>query len=564
MKTEYRNPQTSLDSQLLTEKQDYGSEPLAVRKTDHYQAEYIRSFVNKWDKLIGWDLRAKTEGDFFIDILKKHGARKVLDVSTGTGFHSIRLRQAGFDVVSADGSPEMLAKAFENAREHGFILRTVQADWRWLNRTIHEQFDAVICLGNSFTHLFVENDRRKALAEFYAVLNHDGILILDQRNYDVILDEGYRSKHTYYYCGRDVKVEPEYVDDGLARFRYEFPDESVFHLNMYPLRRQYTCRLLREVGFQRIKTYGDFQETFNHEDQDFFIHVASKQYLNVPAKGSSENPASAAVDNARKYYDSQSANQFYATMWGGEDIHIGLYLKEDDTVFEASRRTVERMASLVELNSRTSVLDIGAGYGGAARLLAKQFGCRVNCLNLSEVQNDYNRRTTLQQALHRQIKVVTGNFEQIPDGDSTFDVVWSQDAILHSGDRTKVLQEVDRVLQSGGDFIFTDPMQSDNCPPGVLQPILDRIHLDSLGSPGFYRDVAAKLGWQEIEFVDMSHQLVNHYSHILKSIEENHDEAVRMSGEDYIARMKKGLRHWIEGGENGYLTWGIFHFRKPE
>lgn len=564
MKTEYPDLQKEMASHAPVEQQDYGSEPIAVRNTDHYQAEYIRSFVNKWDKLVGWDLRAKSEGDFFIDILKRHGARKVLDVSTGTGFHSIRLLQAGFDVVSADGSPEMLAKAFENARRHGFILRTVQADWRWLNRTIHEQFDAVICLGNSFTHLFVENDRRKALAEFYAVLNHDGILILDQRNYDVILDHGYKSKHAYYYCGRDVRVEPEYVDDGLARFRYEFPDQSVFHLNMYPLRRNYTCRLLREVGFQKIKTYGDFQETFNHEEQDFFIHTASKQYVDVSQEESSMAQASVAVDNAREYYNSQSANQFYATMWGGEDIHIGLYFDDDDSVFEASRRTVEKMASLLDLDSETSVLDIGAGYGGAARLLAKQFRCHVNCLNLSEIQNEYNLKTTLEQGLKPFIKVKTGNFEDIPEGDNTFDVVWSQDAILHSGNRMRVIREVDRVLRNGGDFVLTDPMQADTCPDGVLQPVLDRIHLDSLGSPAFYREAAAEMGWKEIEFVDLSQQLVNHYSHILKSIEQNHDDAVRLSGQDYIERMKKGLNHWIEAGQKGYLTWGIFHFRKPQ
>ncbi len=558
MKTKYRA------SDSPAEVQDYGTNPIAVRKTDHYQSEYIQSFVGKWDKLIGWEQRAASEGNFFIDILKRHGVQKVLDVSAGTGFHSIRLLQAGLDVISADGSPEMLAKAFENGRRHGYILRTIQADWRWLNRDIHESFDAVICLGNSFTHLFAENDRRKALAEFYAVLNHDGILILDQRNYDTILDSGYQSKHIYYYCGRDVKVEPEYVDDGLARFRYEFPDSSVFHLNMYPLRREYTCRLMREVGFQKIKTYGDFQETYHHDDQDFFIHVASKQYISKEQDIGNGNMGSdsSAVGTAREYYNSQSADQFYANLWGGEDIHIGLYDDTTESVFAASRRTVEKMASLADIQSNSSVLDIGAGYGGAARYLVHKTGCSVVCLNLSEVQNERNRKTNFEQGLHPLIKVVTGNFEDIPEGDKAFDVVWSQDAILHSGNRRLVFEEVHRVLREGGDFIFTDPMQSDDCPEGVLQPVLDRIHLDSLGSPAFYRQAAYSLGFEEVTFVDLSHQLVNHYSHILHAVTQNEAEAVRFSGQDYIDRMKVGLNHWIEAGDKGYLTWGIFHFRK--
>ncbi len=259
-------------------KQQFGSDPVSVRDTGHYKEEYVKGFVDKWDELIDWDSRMQSEGDFFINLLKERNAKRVLDVATGTGFHSVRLLEAGFEVVSADGSPEMLAKAFENARRRGHILRTVQADWRWLNRDIHEQFDAVICLGNSFTHLFAERDRRKALAEFYATLEHDGVLMLDQRNYDSILDHGFSSKHVFYYAGEDVTAEPEHMDEGLARFKYSFPDKSEYHLNMYPLRKEYTRRLMHEVGFQKIETYGDFQETFREHEPDFFIHVAEKTY----------------------------------------------------------------------------------------------------------------------------------------------------------------------------------------------------------------------------------------------------------------------------------------------
>jgi SAM-dependent methyltransferase len=259
--------------------QVYGGDPLAVRSTDQYTNEYVTSFVEKWDMLIDWDARAKSEGRFFIDTLLKQGKKKVLDVSTGTGFHSVRLLKEGFKVTSVDGAPEMLAKAFENGRKHGHILQTVHADWRWLNKDLYGKYDAVICLGNSFTHLFSERDRRKTLAEFYAALRHDGLLVLDQRNYDSILDSGFSSKHQYYYCGENVVAEPEHVDDGLARFRYRFPDGSKFNLNMFPLRKNYVRRLLYEVGFQDVQTYGDFQETHRQEDPDFFIHVASKAYI---------------------------------------------------------------------------------------------------------------------------------------------------------------------------------------------------------------------------------------------------------------------------------------------
>jgi SAM-dependent methyltransferase len=261
---------------LRSIRQDFGKDPKAVRETDHYHAEYIQGFVEKWDELIDWEARAESEGHFFIELLKGRGKQKVLDVATGTGFHSVQLLNAGLEVTSVDGNAAMLAKAFDNAKHRHLILKTIHADWRWLNREVHGKFDAIICLGNSFTHLFDENDRRRSLAEFYAALKHDGILILDQRNYDSILDHGFDSKHKYYYCGEDVVAEPEHVDDGLARFQYQFPDGSRYRLNMFPLRKNYTRRLLREAGFASVKTYGDFQETYQEADPDFFVHVAEK------------------------------------------------------------------------------------------------------------------------------------------------------------------------------------------------------------------------------------------------------------------------------------------------
>ncbi len=276
----------------------------------------------------------------------------------------------------------------------------------------------------------------------------------------------------------------------------------------------------------------------------------------------SENQKTA-VDKAQEYYNSDDADNFYFTIWGGEDIHIGLYNSEDEPIFDASRRTIERMASKISnLDKDSKILDIGAGYGGAARYLAKKYGCQVVALNLSEVENERDRKMNEDQSLDHLITVVEGSFEEIPYPDFSFDVVWSQDAILHSGNREQVIKEVARVLKSGGDFVFTDPMQTDDCPEGVLQPILDRIHLETLGSPGFYRESAKKYGMKEIGFEEHASQLPLHYGRILKETENQEDELSGVVSQSYINNMKQGLNHWVNGGNNGHLTWGIFQLRK--
>jgi sarcosine/dimethylglycine N-methyltransferase len=270
------------------------------------------------------------------------------------------------------------------------------------------------------------------------------------------------------------------------------------------------------------------------------------------------------VETARTYYNSDDADNFYFHVWGGEDIHIGLYETPDEAIADASRRTVERMASLVpNIGPQTRVLDMGSGYGGAARWLAERFGCRVAALNLSEKENERNREMNRARGLEKLIDVVDGSFESVPAEADSFDLVWSQDAILHSGQRDKVVAEAARVLRPGGHFVFTDPMQADDCPDGVLQPVLDRIHLDSLGSFAFYREAAAKFGLEEVEVVPMTEQLVRHYGRVRDELMARRAELAGKVTDAYVERMLAGLGHWVEAGKAGYLAWGVMHFRKP-
>lgn len=288
-----------------------------------------------------------------------------------------------------------------------------------------------------------------------------------------------------------------------------------------------------------------------------------------------------ATATARDYYNSDDADRFYARVWGGEDIHVGMYRDANESVKAASRRTVDHLVDRLNANdlgvlessrevqdegrigSASVVLDIGSGYGGAARRLVERFGCRVICVNVAEAENERNRELNESAGVADRIEVIDGSFESIPVDDAAVDFVWSQDAILHSGDRRVVLHEVDRVMRPGGRFVFTDPMKSDDCPEGVLDPILARIHLTDFGSPNFYRQVASEIGWMDLGFEDHTNQLVNHYTRVLETTEAMEAELVGSISESYLTQMKAGLRRWIDGGKQNHLSWGVFLFAKP-
>ncbi len=269
------------------------------------------------------------------------------------------------------------------------------------------------------------------------------------------------------------------------------------------------------------------------------------------------------VTIAKNYYDSLDADQFYYLVWGGEDIHIGMYAFPGENIAAASVRTVEKMAQLLAPHAAMKILDLGAGYGGSARYLAKNFGCSVTCFNLSTTQNARNREMNRKAGLADQITVIDGNFENLPFADASFSAIWSQDAFLHSGAKEQVFAEIQRVLCPGGVVIFTDPLQDDACPEGVLADVYARIHLQSLGSFAFYQQIAANLGWETVGIHDFSAMLPVHYESVQRQLAQARPRLEEKISAAYIDKMLIGLAHWVKAGQEKHLHWGILHFRKP-
>ena len=81
-----------------------------------------------------------------------------------------------------------------------------EANWLTLDTEVVPPvggFDALICMGNSFAHLPDEfGDQRQhvaAVQNFYKLIKPGGILVIDHRNYDYILDHGHAPKKNIYY-----------------------------------------------------------------------------------------------------------------------------------------------------------------------------------------------------------------------------------------------------------------------------------------------------------------------------------------------------------------------------
>jgi ubiquinone/menaquinone biosynthesis C-methylase UbiE len=112
-------------------------------------------------------------------ILQKYCAKRILDLSCGTGSQVFYLRSQGLYVVGYDISLSMLTIARNKAVETGVDIELLEGDMRYTQATCQgEKFDAGITICNSIGHLTRE-DFQLALANMHRNLKPNGLYIFD-------------------------------------------------------------------------------------------------------------------------------------------------------------------------------------------------------------------------------------------------------------------------------------------------------------------------------------------------------------------------------------------------
>ncbi|MFF4288733.1 SAM-dependent methyltransferase [Streptomyces sp. NPDC001633] len=270
-------------------------------------------------------------------------------------------------------------------------------------------------------------------------------------------------------------------------------------------------------------------------------------------------------DATRRYYETGDVDAFYDAVWGGEDIHVGIYAEGDEPIGEASHRTVEHTADKVAdlLGPHATVLDLGSGYGGSARALAERFGCRVVALDLSEAHNRRHRAANAQRGLDHLIEVVTGSLDDLPYEDGRFDVVWSLEVLCHVEDREGALSEAVRVLRPGGALVFSDIMAPEEPPAEAVRPAFARLGVQTPATPAFYLAQLSELGLKSADFEDRTPDLATHYARLDEDVHRRAAELRNRVSPAYVDDLLANLPLWTDVTRRGLLRWGLFHARRP-
>jgi SAM-dependent methyltransferase len=122
------------------------------------------------------------------------------------------------------------------------------------------------------------------------------------------------------------------------------------------------------------------------------------------------------------------------------------------------------LAELAGITADMSVLDVGSGIGGPARVLASTRGCRVVGIDLSEPFVDAARYLTERTGQSERVSFRSGSALELPFEDGRFDAALLQHVAMNIADRARLYREIRRVLKPRGKFATFDVVANGNEP----------------------------------------------------------------------------------------------------
>jgi len=178
-------------------------------------------------------------------------------------------------------------------------------------------------------------------------------------------------------------------------------------------------------------------------------------------------------DSVATEYDAWTSDGILEYYWG-EHIHLGYYNDEEmeagykkKNFIQAKYDFIDEMMKFGGINSDddkgAKVLDVGCGFGGTSRYLAKALGSDASVTGITLSPNQVKRGGELakeQDVNNADFMVMNALEMDFPD--NSFDIVWACESGEHMPDKELYINEMMRVLKPGGKFVMATWCQRDD------------------------------------------------------------------------------------------------------
>ncbi|ARU90520.1 C17 cyclopropane fatty acid synthase CfaB [Pseudomonas sp. M30-35] len=140
-----------------------------------------------------------------------------------------------------------------------------------------------------------------------------------------------------------------------------------------------------------------------------------------------------ATDAAAISYHYDLSNEFYALWLDPEMVYsCGYFATGSESLEQAQLEKIRLLCRKLRLQPGDKLLDVGCGWGGFARLAAREFGAKVYGITLSAEQLKLARERVAEQGLDNQVELQLMDYRDLPQ-DGRFDKVVSVGMFEHVG-----------------------------------------------------------------------------------------------------------------------------------
>ncbi len=134
------------------------------------------------------------------------------------------------------------------------------------------------------------------------------------------------------------------------------------------------------------------------------------------------------------------------------------------------RDHVLTMIKSFALDPAMTVLDLGAGLGGATRTMCSKFGVWVTGFEVDEALAEAGMALSVKAGMGEKAPIKAFDPDKFEHKQKSVDCVFSKEFLFTVGDKTKFLTAIENLLKPKGQFLFTDFILAK---PSLRSPILE-------------------------------------------------------------------------------------------